>query len=574
LYVAPSCSPGYGSPGASPYTVTCTYSDGTVLTQVVSALGPQGGRFVISASRSLQLQFGRILTNGSNPTIAAIASGSIGNLVYTPAVAALNQAGCGGVGGNALSMNGSGTLNVNGDVVSNGSISVSSSTMRVAGDIYARCQSSVTGAVSACYSSGAATPCTYPDIAGATRAGFHLVDPRYPAPAQLGSGRGAPNGNVVLQPGIYSALPGFDNGYCWFLSGGIYDWQAGYSNTGDFVSNELKPPDEASSSNNTQRAANQFWDTAGVNCSGAYQLQRVPSARDVPTGMWSFVVTSTRTDTYNGVGYVRESAPSICRQVNVNVHFNAIQLTVSNVPGAAAYNIYAAPPGGNGCSGPFGLAATLTVGGSVLNTNTNPCPSFSGNGCSLGNESLTLDDQLVPPFAPNAAAAAGTSGSYPPDPEISPLSAGLPNQNPPRRVGAAGDRANENNCESIGGVYVSCQGPITPGAVEFYAPAGGCIVTGNSADTYVFSGYQYNWISVYEPPANSCSNSLGASGNSAFIGLVYAPGATLGVASPYTFEAAGTGGIMANFVAFTGTMPAITFSASYAPVPPASRIAG
>src|SRR5712664_4520787 len=30
LYSAPSCSPGYGSPGATPRTITCTYSDGTV----------------------------------------------------------------------------------------------------------------------------------------------------------------------------------------------------------------------------------------------------------------------------------------------------------------------------------------------------------------------------------------------------------------------------------------------------------------------------------------------------------------------------------------------------------------
>src|SRR5438067_13678399 len=34
LYVAPSCSPGYGTPGAAAWTVTCTYSDGSVLTNV------------------------------------------------------------------------------------------------------------------------------------------------------------------------------------------------------------------------------------------------------------------------------------------------------------------------------------------------------------------------------------------------------------------------------------------------------------------------------------------------------------------------------------------------------------
>src|SRR6202035_529794 len=57
LYSAPSCSPGYGAPGGSPLTVTCTYSDGTALTEVVYGLGPQGSRFTLSATRSLQLQF-------------------------------------------------------------------------------------------------------------------------------------------------------------------------------------------------------------------------------------------------------------------------------------------------------------------------------------------------------------------------------------------------------------------------------------------------------------------------------------------------------------------------------------
>src|ERR1700681_1857099 len=40
LYTAPACAPGYSTPGAGAVTVTCTYSDGTVLTQVVASLGP------------------------------------------------------------------------------------------------------------------------------------------------------------------------------------------------------------------------------------------------------------------------------------------------------------------------------------------------------------------------------------------------------------------------------------------------------------------------------------------------------------------------------------------------------
>ena len=571
LYSAPACT-AYGTPGASPWTVTCTYSDGTVLTDVARATGPQGSRFTLTATRSLQLQFGRVLTNGSNPTLGAAAQGNVNNLLYTPTVAALDQDGCGGVGGAAITINGTGTLDLIGDLVSNGAVSVTGGTVRVAGDIYANCQSTVPGSVTnSCYPSDASAPCSYPDVAGATRSGYRLPDPGYPAPSLLG-GSVSFSGSVVVPAGIYSSLASVSGNHCWFLSGGVYTFLAGAVNDGDLVSNELKPPDEPNASNNTLRAANQFWDVGGgLTCAGAFQLTKQSGPRDIQIGIWSFVVTSLRTDIYNGVSYTRESAPSMCDQINLNNHFDNVQVAFSNVPGATSYNIYAAPPG-NGCTGPFGLAANVPVSGSVSNGNLFPCPNVNGNGCSLGNESIILSNQLAAPFAPNAGAAPGTTGAYPPDPERAPLAAGLPNQNPARGAGAAGDRANENNCKSVGNAYISCPGPITPGAVEFNLPAGGCFNSNNSGDTYVFSGYQYNWIALYEPPANGCSNTLGARSNGAWIGLVYCPTASVAITSPYTFEAAGGGGLIADMIAFSGSLPSMSFSSSYAPVPQASRI--
>lgn len=566
LYAAPACSP-YGTPGAAPLTVTCNYADGTVFTEVVQLVGPQGSQFTVSARRSLQLQFARILTNGGSPNIAASAVGNVNNLLYRPALGALNQSGCGGAGGTAISVNGSGTLIVNGDVVSDGTITTSSGSLRVAGDLYARCQAPVPGASTACYPSGASTPCSYPDVAGATRAGFRLADPRYPPPSVTAGGASWPGSNVVVSPGVYSVPVVLDSGRCWFLSGGVYDFQVGLQNLGDFASNELKPPDEPDAFDNARRAADQFWDTDGVNCSGSFQLSKVTAAHDVPTGKWSIVVTSVRSDVFNGVSYRRESAPSQCRQLNLNNHFDAIQLTVSNVPGATSYNIYAAPPG-NGCAGPYGLVDRLAVSGTVSNSNTNPCPDFSGGGCSLGNESILLDDQLIPPF-----------GASPPDPQLPPLAAGLPNQNPARGPGARGDRANENRCESVGGAYVTCPDAVTPGAVALYFPAGGCMLLGNGGDTYVFSGYQYDWMGVFEPgpaspPANVCANTLGAAGNTALVGLVYVPSASVSVTSPYTFEASGVGGVIAASISFTGSLPSVVFSPAYAPVPPPGRLTG
>ena len=571
LYSAPACA-GYGTPGAGTLTVTCTYTDGTALTQLVSKLGAQGTRFNIVGSRSLQLEFAKVLTNGANPNIAASASGGVNNLLFTPAVAALNQAGCGGAGGTAISVNGTGTLNVSGDVVANGSISVSSSNLRVAGDIYARCQGSVGGATSACYPSGLSTPCSYPDVAGATRSGFRLADPAYPGPSSFGGSQGAPGSNVVLQAGTYAGNPNFNSGDCWFLSGGVYDWQAGYTNNSDLVSNELKPPDEPVVGSTTSVSTHQFWNTDGVKCAGSFQINDIGGANALDAGNWGVVLTSVRTDTYGGVSYLRESAPSACQSVHVH-NGEVLQIQVSNVPGAASYNVYLSNLN-NGCNGPWGLATNIPVVGTVSNSNTNPCPAFNGNGCSLGNETAVLDSTLIPDtFVPVFGAAAGTYEAYVPTAETAPLSANLPNSNPPRGVGSAGDRANENNCESVAGSYITCSGPITPGAVEFYIPSG-CLRT-TSGDTYVFSGYQYDWLSVYEPAANAClSNALGGVANSAYVGLVYTPSAAVSITSAYSFEVAGTGGVTANTVSFTGSLPSITYSASYAPVPPASRLTG
>jgi hypothetical protein len=570
LYSAPACS-AYGSPGASPYTVTCTYSDGTVLTDAASALGPAGSQFALTASRTLDLQFGRVLTNGVAPRLSAVSAGGVNNQLYAPTLAALSQAGCGGAGGTALSIGGAGTLSVSGDMVSSGSITVTSGSARVAGDIYARCQSSVAGAVTVCYPSGANPTCTFPDVLGTTKSGYRFVDPNYPAPAVVGGSQGAQGSNVVLAAGQYSANPNFGSGRCWFLSAGVYDWLSGYTNSDDLVSNELKPPSEPQTNNNTTVSPFQFWNTNGVNCAGAFQATSIDVPNPLPQGRWGVELTSVRNDSYAGNSYLRESAPSYCDVVDVKSG-DAIQVQVSNVPGATSYNVYVSLAG-NGCTGPWGLVGNIPVVGTVSNSNTNPCPAFQGNGCRLGHETAVFDSTIITAlFAPNPLAAPGTPGAYPPNGELAPLAANLPNQNPARGPGAAGDRANENNCESVAGVYVSCPAAITPGAVVFYLPGGACLTTTNFGDTYVFSGYQYNWMAVFEPPANTCPNTLGANGNSAYVGLVYTPAASIAVPSSYSFEVGGTGGVIANTITFTGSLPAINFSSAYAPVPSATRL--
>ncbi len=579
LYAGPSsCAPVYGSP---PRTITCNYTDTTVLTQVVAGLGPAGSQFTISASRPLQLQFASILTSGATPRVSSAASANVNNLLFAPTITALDQAGCGGVPGNAVSISGGGTLAVVGDLVSNGTISVSGgANLQVAGDIYDRCQAPVPGAVAnTCYPSGAATPCTLPDVAGSTYSGRPVSDPAYPPPAVTGGSQSAPNQDVVMNPGTYSADPNFGAPRCYFLSAGVYKWQNGYTNGGGFVSNDLKPPDEPSTSNN-QVLANQMWNTGGVNCAGAFEVGSVGNSNSLRAGTWAIEVTAARIDTYSGVNYKRESAPSMCRTVQVNGG-QAIQIQISNVPGATSYNVYAEPPPNPACSGPFGYAGNVPVVGIVENDGTAGCPAFSGFSCSLRNETAIFDSTIIPnSFAPNPFVSIPVLGAYPPVGETPPLRVNLPNQNPDRAAPPGGDRANENQCDTIiSATATACVGTalITPGAVEFYIPSGGCMNATTSADNFLFSGYQYDWLMVYEPgqsypPANTCSNLLAAQADSAWVGLIYTPSAALTVQKAASFRTEATGGLVADTITFAGQMPTIIGSASYQPAPPASRL--
>src|SRR5258708_22509562 len=96
-----------------------------------------------------------------------------------------------------------------------------------------------------------------------------------------------------------------------------------------------------------------MWNTGGANCAGAFQVNTLANSNAVRAGTWAIEVTAARTETYSGTNYKRESAPSMCRTVQVNGG-QAIQVQISNVPGATSYNGSAQPPPNPGCSGPFG----------------------------------------------------------------------------------------------------------------------------------------------------------------------------------------------------------------------------
>jgi hypothetical protein len=85
-------------------------------------------------------------------------------------------------------------------------------------------------------------------------------------------------------------------------------------------------------------------------------------------------------------------------------------------------------------------------------------------------------------------------------------------------------------------------------------------------------------MAVYEPgnrypPANTCSNMLGAASDSAFIGLIYTPTASISVQKSSTFRTDESGGLIADTLTFSGQLPTIIGdTVDYGPAPQASRL--
>ena len=603
LYAGASCVPGvFATPtiGAGAVTTTCTMSGGSgyVLTLSVADNGPAGQTFALSATRPLTVALMQVLGQAPTITLTASASATADDQAATPALAALSQAQCFGVGGPIplnISTSTSPYLAVLGDVVSNGAASFGGgSFLHIGGDLLTRCAAATNAdhVTYECWPSGSTPPCGAGNLQGCgpvtnpcsnplRSTTNHFADPGYAAPPTAGLvSQGNPLTNVNLVPGIYSSDPQFGSGgaYCYFLAAGVYEWQGGLTISGGLVSNELRPPDGPSYNLPTTRSPDQFWDdwdhAAGhLHCDGAFALTAVNSGVNPFSGTQSYsvVVTSVRTDG----GYTRESAPSACKTVTVNSG-QVIRLVISNVPGAATYRVYAAS--NNSCTPPFGFVtmpgSNLNVG-TPTNTTLGGCPdvSFPASGtCSLGQVNATYDTNASQNF-----------GSNPPDPVAPAFAANLPTQSPARNgtVGR-GDLANENHCGS-GGVSVACPLPgsravpanlVTPGAVVMYMTNNSCLSV-NTGDAYLFSGYQYNWILNYEPPlpATPCPNTWQGRYNSAPIGMSYTPNASFRITGNVASQSSSFGGVVAYsiLVQNAGAL-SLDFNPLYAPRPPGTRL--
>ncbi len=138
-----------------------------------------------------------------------------------------------------------------------------------------------------------------------------------------------------------------------------------------------------------------------------------------------------------------------------------------------------------------------------------------------------------------------------------------------------GDVANENYCvvsPNPGNTNAPCEGAkVTPGAVQFYMPAGSCMTQNAQGATYVFSGLQYNWIVIYQPASNTCNNTMNGGSATQYIGTIYTPGAN------WTLNGGNRAPLAGQVIAYTATVAGgasvgIDFNPNYSPVPPAARL--
>ncbi len=584
LYTAPSCT-GYGTLSAS-----CVFGDSTnqVLTVVAADHSLAGVTFTATAVHQVPVTVMQVLGSGPTMRVGATAT-AVARRADTngTAILTLSPDGCPG-GSNSLTFQGNSITTVTGDIWSNGNIFDQSGAAggSVNGNVFDICPAPP-------------APLTPPkwSITGAQANGFNIPDPNYALPPiNATSQTWNSTTRSVEQPGTYNADPHLSGGAgCYFLAAGVYNFKGGLTQLGGFISNELRPPDEPNLTSTTSaltgtitsipvvalqvavpgnstvtvggqaftvtsagaatgaasipvasqtvsgtiatgsvvvtraRALRQFWDMNGVGCGSSFSLAALGST-GFSSGAYSVEVTAVRWEA-NGVPncsgpaspacYERESAPSMCRTVTLASSGN-IKVSVTTDPGADDFKVY--------------LATNATCTGLTYCTHT-----------GTGNSNVTIS-------------SCPTGQPSPPDVQRPPLASTLPNTNPVAATPPRGDLANEGHCvDTSTGSDISCPGPWTPGAVVLYLPSGGCVDLHGGGDSYLFSGYQYQRVLLYEPgpeqssQPNTCSNNVNGNGFTSLIGMFYVPAASVTINGNNTYQATIAGGVVAWTAAITGT---------------------
>ena len=600
-----------------------SYSGGYTLTIVATNTLFNGYQFVISSTHQFPLAFMQIFGGPQNVTINATASSIVGNQRQTPALLTLSSQAC------ATNLQGnSSSLTVLGDVYSNGTACVNSN-LHLAGNCYGAAGSTCSTALYYCYNASPGfipypPPCIGTDILGSPVVPApSLPDPGYQAtsvPYYQGAGLQLDRGSYTeMTPGQYYNFTAQGANSCFFLDAGVYTWNGGYSSQGGLVSNQLKAPNEElwSAPGTTSGAVTQFWSAA--NCAGNYNLTVVSAPgnglkHNGGQGNWGIELTAGRFDRfvdptigpnpcYNSPGCRRESAPSSCQQVNtIDTNNSGIDINITkNSPGAQYYYVYIDPngcdgipnnfsfagrflaPGFSDAGGPPAIASGPPWSGTLANgVNGWPCPVAGVSTCNVAYNNLSPTKLCF--------AQSRTQLCQPPDDELAPQcfascppSASVPQENAAMRLQyppyTGGDVADENYCvvsPNPGDPNAPCTtAKVTPGAVQFYLPNGACLTQNGGGYTAVFSGEQYNWIVIYQPPGATCpapgGNLLNGNALTQYIGTIYTPSSSWNIQG--TDKSPLAGQVICYTATVTGNGAAgIDFNPNYSPAPPAARL--
>jgi Putative Flp pilus-assembly TadE/G-like len=607
-------------------TEVIQYNGGSYqLTIVATNTQFNGYQFTFTTTHQLPLAFMQIFGGPSAVTINATATAIVGNQRQTPALLTLSNGLC------ATHLSGSGSLTVLGDVYTNGTACVDAN-LHEAGNCYGATGSNCNAALYYCYNSSpgfvpyAPTPtCNSGDTVGQPVVPApSLPDPGYLAPSQpyySAAGVTFSRGTYSeMTPGQYGSLHLTGGAGCYFLDAGVYTWTNGYQSDGGLVSNELKAPDEElySAPGTSSKAVSPFW--AANGCEGTFNVSVVPAVpgqgmkHNGGGGNWGIEVTSVRYDRFidptilpatciGAAGCRRESTPSTCKVVNtLDTNNSGIDVNITkNSPGAQYYLVYI---NANGCDGnPNGfsfvnryLAPGWTDGGGPPAVAVGPYPNGANatlvngvNGWPCGAPGVTVCNVDYNNLTSTSLCFAQSRSQLcqSPDDETKPQcfsscppAVGVPQDNAPMSLEyppyTGGDIANENFCvvsPNPGDPVAPCAtAKITPGAVQFYFPAGSCLQQNGGGYTHVFSGEQYNWIVIYAPPANTCApNKLNGNALTQYIGTIYTPAASWDILGSDLSPLAGQ--VICYTATVTGSATAgIDFNPNYAPAPPAARL--
>src|SRR5882672_245761 len=610
-------------------TDVVVYPGSRTLTIVATNTQFNGYQFTYTSVHLLPLAFMQIFGGPSFVTITATATAIVGNQRQTPALLTLSNGNC------AMNLRGGAQLTVLGDVYSNGTACVDSDLHEAGncyGAAGSSCSSALYYCYNA--SPGFvpyAPPCLAGDITGGPVVPAPtLPDPAYLAPSvpyyPLAQGYSKFNRGTwtEMYAGRYGAfhLSG-GSASCAFLNPGVYTWSGGYQSdaAGSLLSNELKAPDEENyaAPGSTSIANPQFWDMNGTGCAGHFNVAATPAPgfgvkHQGGGGNWAIELTSVRYDQFldptitpnpcfTSPGCRRESAPSACKAVSTADASNqGITVNITqNAPGAQYYNVYINPNGCDGYQDKFSFvnryrAPGFTDVGGPPTTPTGPYPSGANSPLMLGTlgwpcglATITICGIAYNSLTPTSLCFAQTRTTLcqVPDDEIVPQCfsgcpppAGLLSQeNPPMSLEyppyTGGDVSNENYCvvsPNPGDPSSPCStAKVTPGGVQFYFPTGSCLCQNSQGATYVFAGEQYNWIVIYAPAANTCSNSMNGGASTQYIGTIYTPGAD------WTINGGDRSPLAGQVICYTASVSGagsvgIDFNPNYAPAPPAARL--